>query len=532
MNPETNETPSWLEKPISTWLPQINIRTILIALVLILAVVSRFYIVDLRVMSHDEVNHVVPSWDLFMGRGYRHDPVTHGPMQFHLVALSYFLLGDNDFSSRVPSVLFSIATVAFVIFGFRRYLGKNGALIGGALFLISPFLLFYGRYTRNESFVAFFGVVMIYAVLNYLERGRKGTLLLLTAVLSLQFATKETSFIYVAQLLLFLALLLVREILVGKSLNPQTKNRFAILMLVSLGLILVMVILAAWTAGLTPPPAETPQNPAPTAAMPSWEIIVMVIGLVGALAAGALGVFLLIRDLGWEKIRSYRSFDLLILVGTLVLPQLTAFPIKMVGWDPLDYSSTGLLRTGIFLVIIMAISVAIGLLWRPRTWLVNAGLFYGIYITLYTTFFTNGIGFFTGIIGSLGYWLAQQGVQRGSQPFYYFALIQLPIYEYLAVFGTLVAAYFGIRYRRFLSWPGSTQVVDEIPALDDGQLALPETEIADDQAYIEDEIGKGKGPLPILFFLLFWSATALVAYSVAGEKMPWLTVHIDRKSVV
>ena len=32
--------------------------------------------------------------------------------------------------------------------------------------------------------------------------------------------------------------------------------------------------------------------------------------------------------------------------------------------------------------------------------------------------------------------------------------------------------------------------------------------------------------IPVLSMLVFWAFTALVAYSVAGEKMPWLTVHI------
>lgn len=528
MNPDTNEPSSWLEKPISTWLPQINVRTLIIALILILAVVSRFYNVDLRVMSHDEVNHVVPSWDLFSGRGYRHDPVTHGPMQFHLVALSYFLLGDNDFSSRLPSVLFSIATVAFVLFGYRRYLGRNGALIGASLFLISPFLLFYGRYTRNESFVALFGVVMIYAVLNYLEKGRKGTLLLLAGVISLHFATKETSFIYMAQLLLFLAFLLIRDAVIERNLDTQVKRRFVSLMTVSLIIILAMVIMAAWTAGLTPPPpdAAAGTEPIPAAVVPQWEMIVLAVGLTAALASGILGLFTLVKELGWKKIRSYRSFDLLILVGTLVLPQLTAFPIKMVGLDPLDYSNVGLIRTGIFLAVFMAISAAIGLWWRPRVWLVNAGLFYGIYVVLYTTFFTNGRGFFTGIIGSLGYWLAQQGVQRGSQPFYYFVLIQVPIYEYLAALGTLLALYFGIRYQRFITWPGQSHVVDEIPAEMDGEQTDVPVEIETEHLDDEPEEGFQKRPLPILALLMFWSLSATLAYSIAGEKMPWLTVHI------
>lgn len=120
---------------------------VIIGLILVLTLISRFYGLGWRVMSHDEVNHVVPSFDYFQGRVYRHDPVTHGPMQFHLVALSYFLFGDNDFSSRVPSALFSVATVAAVLFLFKKYLGKSGSVIGGALFLISPYMLYYGRYT-------------------------------------------------------------------------------------------------------------------------------------------------------------------------------------------------------------------------------------------------------------------------------------------------------------------------------------------------------------------------------------------------
>src|SRR5512140_3423587 len=103
MESDTPKNLPLLERPLSTWIPRINIETIIIAVILILAVASRFYHVDLRVMSHDETNHVVPSYDLYQGRGYRHDPVTHGPFQFHIVALSYFLFGDSDFSSRVPA---------------------------------------------------------------------------------------------------------------------------------------------------------------------------------------------------------------------------------------------------------------------------------------------------------------------------------------------------------------------------------------------------------------------------------------------
>jgi predicted membrane-bound mannosyltransferase len=108
--------PGFLDRPLTQLWPALNVRRIISALILILAVISRFYILDLRVMSHDEVNHVVPSYDLYTGKGYRHDPVNHGPMQFHLVAASYFMMGDSDFSSRVPAALFSIAAIAFISF--------------------------------------------------------------------------------------------------------------------------------------------------------------------------------------------------------------------------------------------------------------------------------------------------------------------------------------------------------------------------------------------------------------------------------
>ena len=64
-----------------------------------------FYDLEARVMSHDESLHTYYSWELFKGRGFQHTPLMHGPLQFHLVALSYFLFGDSDSSARVPAAL-------------------------------------------------------------------------------------------------------------------------------------------------------------------------------------------------------------------------------------------------------------------------------------------------------------------------------------------------------------------------------------------------------------------------------------------
>ncbi len=153
-------------------------------------------------------------------------------------------------------------------------------------------------------------------------------------------------------------------------------------------------------------------------------------------------------------IRKQRSFDLIMLAGTLTLPLLAAFPVRMLGWDPLDYTTTGMLQSSIFLVICTVLGVGLGLWWKPKFWLSAAAIFFAIFTIFFTTFFTNGKGFFMGLMASLGYWLSQQGVQRGSQPLYYYALIQIPIYEYLPALGAIAALVIGLRHRLFTQVTG------------------------------------------------------------------------------
>jgi uncharacterized protein (TIGR03663 family) len=538
---EQQPTPSsWLDKPVFRSLPAFRIETLIVIIILVLAVFSRFYILGNRVMSHDEVNHVVPSWELFKGQGYRHDPITHGPVQFHLVALSYFLFGDNDFTSRVPAALFSIATIGFVLFAFRRYLGRIGALIAGFLFLISPYMLFYGRYTRNEVFVALYGVVTLYTVLRYLEKGENWSLYVLTAVTALHFATKETSYIYTAQLLLFLAFLFMVRVARGQWSEEKPRNGFILLLAGAMFFLIVTIGLAAYNAVAAKPVAEgETAAPVPAEMLPTQTA--EMITILAALVLGVWAIILLLHFFGWEKLKQERSFDLLVLIGTLILPQLTAFPVKMIGkflglgWNPQDYTTPGLLRTGSFLIVITAIAIFIGLMWKPRLWLINAALFYGIFTVFYTTFFTNGLGFFTGIVGSLGYWLDQQSVQRGTQPWYFYALIQIPVYEYLAAFGAMIAVYFGLAHHRLSNPPGERLAVEEADIREIGlepEGSEAEIEPSDPVSLVQEPDSESQPlaapaqPLPVLILLIFWSITSLVAYSLAGEKMPWLTVHI------
>ena len=87
------------------------------------------------------------------------------------------------------------------------------------------------------------------------------------------------------------------------------------------------------------------------------------------------------------------------------------------------------------LSITIVVSVVIGVRWLGRAWLVCAGIFYLVWSALYTTLFTNMSGLFSGSWQGMGYWIAQQEVARGNQPWYYY-FVGLPVYElFPVVFG-------------------------------------------------------------------------------------------------
>ena len=509
MHPEEPRT-SWLDRSLFSK-TSLNWEVILFAVILLLAAISRFYILGTRVMSHDETSHVYFSWKFYRGDGYSHDPVTHGPLQFHLIALSYFLLGDSDFSARVPVALFGVAIIAFMLC-YRRYLGRAGAVVAALLLLISPYILYYARYARNESYVALFGVVLLWAMLRYFESGAPRYLTWVTTATILHFITKETSYIYTAQALLFLGLYFVWQVMQKPWPQPTYRNRFLIALLIG-----VLLLAAAVGMGIlekvSAPPAtpETAQPAVPGQQAPetgtpfalSSSHILISFSLLAFLAA----LFFLIRGYTLALIRAERSFDLLMLIGTLILPLLTAFPVKFLGWNPLDYTSTGMMRTGGVLILVALAAILLGLWWNKRLWLGNAALFWAIYTVFYTTLFTNGPGFFTGMVGGLGYWVVQQGVERGSQPWYYFLFLQIPVYEYLPALGSLLAFGFAVTRKQTSS------------------IGRQSSRVAETATKRDEQSASRHQPLAVTL-LGFWVLTSVFAYSYAGEKMPWLTVHI------
>jgi predicted membrane-bound mannosyltransferase len=477
-SPKQKTRPAWLKPAM-----------IILLVILALGLTSRLVDLGARVMSHDEINHVYWAWMFFDTGTYQADPLSHGPFQFHALALSYFLFGDNDVSARLPAALAGVAVLG-ILWLFRRWLGRAGALAAAALTLISPYMLYYSRYARNEIFVTAEVLLTVWVVFRYLESHKTRWLYALAALLALHAATKETYFLFTAPLLLFLGVVLCIELFRIAWSKLQLKRLFGI------GL-----ILAALGFGLALASFLRDRSTAGEAAIPVSSVLTFIGAAFGLLGLALLAVAL-IREFGRSLEERFPALDLIVVIATLTLPQLAALPSQILGWNPLDTSDAfSYSRTIGTVIILTGLAAGLGFAWGRKRWLIIAGIFSLIFFPLYTTFFTNPAGMFTGLVKSLGYWLVQQGVERGSQPWYYYLLLQIPMYEYLAGLGALGAA---------------------VIALARAPWRRPTHPSQSDEAQDETR------PVHQIFlaFLFFWAVTAFFIYTYAGERMPWLTVHI------
>ncbi|MSQ23731.1 MAG: TIGR03663 family protein [Chloroflexi bacterium] len=316
----------------------------------LLALVLRLYDLGARAMHHDESLHALYSWSLYVGRGYVHDPMMHGPGLFEGTALMYFLFGDSEVTARLIMALMGTGIVVLPYF-LRHELGRFGAVAAAAFLALEPSFVYFSRFARHDAMVVFEAMLLVVGMFGWFRTRNSAYFYTAVVGLALLFSTKEDSFIYG---------FIFATFLVGATIVDRRRGS-----------------------------------------------------------------------------------------GRLL---------------------EGLAEIGI------------------RRWMVAAAIFFGISAVLYTSFFTNleglctaiwspPVGSCTGKQGALQYWLSQQGVARGSQPwFYYFLLI--PLYEILPLTLALVSPFIARRPRSLIFW-----------------------------------------------FSAWWAITAIVIYTWAGEKMPWLVVH-------
>ncbi len=421
------------------------------SLIILIAGVMRLWDLGSRALHHDESLHSYFSWELFNSGTFAHNPMMHGPLQFEANAAIFFLLGDSDFTSRILYAVMGTILVAMPIL-LRTRLGKLGAVLVSAMLAFSPALLYFSRFARNDILMAAWTVGLIACMWRYMDDGKHRYLYFAAGLLAFAFATKETAYLVTAILGLFLFVIA----------SPDHWRNVRINLKI--------------TSGETSPPDAAP------------------IGLIVS------GIWSYLSH-GMDLSKLSRSASFLLLLITITLPQWSAAVsifqnTALLSWSNLTLanpdtinpigaaSGGGIVIAFLVVVAMLGISAYLGFKWRWGVWWRCAIIFYVIWVMLYSTFFTNWHGLESGVWQGLGYWIAQQDVARGNQPWYYYLVIT-PVYEYLPLFfGAIAAVYYTRR---------------------------------------KDAFGR---------FLASWVVATFILYTIASEKMPWLLVNISLPLIV
>ena len=384
--------PSQARKHISGICPPKTWEGWAILALLVAALVTRLWDLGGRALHYDEILHAWYSWLYAEGGGYAHNPLTHGPLLYHVGAATYNTIGSSEFAARLAPALFGAALVVMPWL-FRKELGRYGALTASLFLLASPTVLYFARFMRNDIYMAVWAVALLAVALRYMERPRPWMLFAWAALWALTFASKESAFFLVG---MFGLLLLARSapalVQWVRNVRPLSQAGPAADLLIVMG----------------------------TLTLPMWAPI---FGLV----QDAFGIILVNPDGNHPLVQSGELFR---------ADEPTGAPVGGAKYI-----------AGFIVLALAAISVAIGMTWSRRRWPLLFGTFAAAWLLLFTSLFSNWQGFFTGIWGSMGYWIAQQGVERANQPWYYY-MIGLSVYEFAIVVPTLIGSVYLLARRR------------------------------------------------------------------------------------
>lgn len=163
-----------------------------------------------RPMHHDESLDAWFSWRIGNGEPYQYDPIYHGPLRFYLTAFLYDLFGTTEVVARATAAAAGVAVVA-LIGTTRRWLGDVGSLAAAAVVAISPSMVYFSRFGREDSLFALLELALLLTAMAWLTRPARWQPVAAGFLLACAFATKETTFIVGAVVFSYLVLLTLAQ---------------------------------------------------------------------------------------------------------------------------------------------------------------------------------------------------------------------------------------------------------------------------------------------------------------------------------
>lgn len=482
--------------------------------VLGLAAILRFWDIGAKALHHDESMHAF--YSLLFARdpsSYAYNPLLHGPFQFHAEGFMFMLLlaGEalfhvggpgntpwiNDTTARIVPALFGLGIVALPI-GLRREMTRVGALVAALLLAVSPTFVYFSRFLREDIYFNFFMFAMVVCAVRFASSRRMLWLSLTVAATVLAYATFEGVYLTLVIFLSFLVIAGVWELALSLYRRLPVTFEDPIKLWATRGILFAVVagagaIIAEWAlhtmrslnAYITTHPTQSDVN-----------VTLLEQRTVSFMLYVSIGVALfVIIALVWQIARDNAAYDRDVQFADLdaderdnnppahaYLPVTRAERVEAFLGAPGRWASY--LRAKLDADRQPLLRLLLGVTWAQ--WFVAFVTGWMLFVALYWEFpgagrtlgqgFEEGIGH--GIWQGLYYWLQQQDVARGAQPVYYYFLL-IPLYEQLAVILGLAGVIYAIAR-----------------------------------------------PTYFRLFLVWWFIGSLGLYSWAGEKMPWLTIHI------
>ena len=354
----------------------------------------------------------------------------------------------------------------------RRQLGDTGALLTSVMLTFSPALFYFSRFARNDILMALFIALLAVAIWRYIEERRYRWFYISAAVLAVSMATKESAYIFVVIFAAYLAWV--------------TRYEIRDILLGNMRL---------------------------SEISPAGHILVLLVALSAPFFAAGIAIF---QDL----------------VG-LTLAAVEGTPGVPTGAPD---GATATAVAAVITLLVFGVGVAIGAWWNWRRFWVALAIFWAIYAVIMTNFGSHYPGVITGVWQSLGYWLAQQDVRRGDQPWYYYFVIS-SVYEFLPMLSAMgIALYYAIR----TGWRSIGLIIISVVSFVIATSLIyslyyqkpdPPSEILVLPFLLLGYVTLLFVPLTLnasgfVRFLLFWAVATFLALSIAGEKMPWLLAQL------
>jgi predicted membrane-bound mannosyltransferase len=537
------------------------------------ATALRFWQLGLRTIQGGETTASLISAQVARGGGYEQLPDTHGPLQYFLAAAAFRAFGTGDATARAMPALFGVL-LALLPLLFARHIGRVGSIAAALLLAVSPTMVYYSRFAGPDVYLAFFTLATAMVIWRYLAEPHRVWLYLLAATLAFMLVTTEMALTMITIFATYLAyrtgsdfiaqtyeaeletnsaqthyeLLGVgrdahtREIRLAykKAIDRRDDGRIDREALANAYHVLTTANRReAYDRKLAQRELKAAQQAAETHTGIVRRATIMV-------AAGPIAIFWPFAGSIRRSLHLKRRPDAaspLIVMTMLTLPFFGPLVEKLpfVG-DRGFYGQQTIYVIGgtnivpggelpvmlITLGVLFAIAGMVGMAWRWNVWIICWAMFYGITITMFSGFFTNSGGIWTGIWGTLDYWWRPEAqLQQVDGPAYYYGML-LPTYEMLPIAVAIVGA---AALMLLDGWRNRAIVIAATVAIAAIVVAPSSITAVAHHRTMWEMLAASLAVLALRMdhmtkVLSFWTVASFMAFSTIGRKDPWLAMHV------